>query len=297
MTKIRLSPEIPDYFIRMDWREQAADPAGFSDKLSRHYESGDVIIVERAPIKVDFDLVNRITLPPGRQFQKTSDAFFLYPNLLSPAVARTFYSAFGLDFGLYLAFRSEVARVSADLRMFARAAFATYRFAQMGLNWRFTETDLEDLHIDGYGVDDDLQFIRIFMNLDTRPRCWNTSYRLDELVTKHYSDARMREVQGTSADAFNKRLNLHVFGGKDRIGRDGLPRHVVEFDTGDVWLCDSRLVSHQIVWGRRLVATHFRVHPASMRDPSLSLENRVRSYHRRYALTESTGAARQFAKT
>jgi hypothetical protein len=291
MPTIHLSPEVPNYFVQMDWQDRAAEPARFSDELMRHYEAGEVVILKNAPVNVNFDLVNRITLPAGR-FKKASDNYFLYPNLISPSVAQAIYSGFGVNIGLYLAFRREVARVSADLRRLARSAFAKYRFTHMGLSWRFTETEMENMHIDAYSIDDDLQYVRIFMNLDTRARCWNTSYRLDELVPRYYADAQMQELQSASADAFNNRLNEHAFGGK-APGCDGFPRHVVEFQMGDVWIFDSRLLSHQVVSGRRMIATNFQAEPASMLDPSLSLENRVRGYHRQYGhqeFTSRTGA-------
>ena len=52
-------------------------------------------------------------------------------------------------------------------------------------------------------------------------------------------------------------------------------RHVVEFTQGDVWLCETRINSHQILSGRRLVATDFYVDPSSMLDPEQRVEARV----------------------
>ncbi len=79
-----------------------------------------------------------------------------------------------------------------------------------------------------------------------------------------------------SANEFCYELNEVAFNGPDSPEQ---PRHVVHFEQGDVWLCDSRIVSHQIVAGRRLLATHMKGDPESMLDPSQRLEARVRRIH------------------
>jgi hypothetical protein len=288
MTNIRISSEIADYFVEMDWRDAAGNADSFSERLTRHYESGDVILVRNPPIEVNYALVNRITLQEGRTYQKTTDRFFVYPNVFNVRDLQALYTGMKGDFGLYCAFRREVARVSAQLRAFGRIAFKTYRFRNMGLSWRFTETSDEDLHLDGYGIDEDLQYVRIFVNVDEQPRVWHVSFRLDELIPKFYASAGMGNAKHAPADILNKRFNLHVFGGKERMGGDRFPRHEVKFAQGDLWLCDSRVVSHQIVRGRRLIATHFQADSASMGNPDLSLNNRWHRYHAAHAVNLGT---------
>jgi hypothetical protein len=55
-----------------------------------------------------------------------------------------------------------------------------------------------------------------------------------------------------------------------------MDRHVVSFAPGEVWLCETRLNSHGIYSGHRLVATDFYVDPASMLDPSQRVDARVK---------------------
>ena len=38
----------------------------------RDYEQGKVIILENAPFRMDFELLNKVSLPRSRQFQKLS---------------------------------------------------------------------------------------------------------------------------------------------------------------------------------------------------------------------------------
>jgi hypothetical protein len=120
VTDIELSPRVADPFVRMNWRDEGNDPAGFRAALMRDYEQGKVIILENAPFRIDFDLLNKVSLPRGRRFQKLSDKILCTPRLYRAEVRRLLYEAFGTDILLYLAFRREVMRVGASARFRAR---------------------------------------------------------------------------------------------------------------------------------------------------------------------------------
>ena len=55
---------------------------------------------------------------------------------------------------------------------------------------------------------------------------------------------------------------------------------MIYFDPGDIWIVDSRLISHQIFYGRRAISIDFFVEPASMLNSSkhyLALAKKYRS--------------------
>ena len=120
MTDIELSPRVADPFVRMNWRDEGNDPAGFRAALMRDYERGKVVILENAPFRIDFDLLNKVSLPRGRRFQKLSDRILCTPRLYRAEVRRLLYEAFGTDILLYLAFLGRYAL--RPLRDFARAS-------------------------------------------------------------------------------------------------------------------------------------------------------------------------------
>ncbi len=283
MPRVRRSPQVEDYLVRMDWRDAESDLAGWCDELAASYEAGKVVLLANAPLRIDYELLNRVTLPVGRRFKKTKDRFFLYPRLHQRGVPALFWRAFGGDLGLYLAFRREVRSVSEQIRAFAQKAFPGYRFLGDDVSWRFSATGPEDLHIDSFGSNEDMHYLRIFVNVDEQPRLWNVSHRLDELGERYYESAELGALRDASGNEFCHAVNLAAFGGAEGPGLDGHPRHEVEFEQGDVWLCDSRIVSHQIVSGRRLVVTHFEVAPDSMRDPEQRVDARVTRCHERHA--------------
>jgi 3-deoxy-D-manno-oct-2-ulosonic acid (Kdo) hydroxylase len=282
---IELNSRVANPFVRMDWNEEGHDPAGFRSELVRLYELGKVIILENAPFQINFALLNKISLPQGRTFQKLSDKFLCAPKLYRADVRRLLYDAFGIDVMLYLDFRREVGRLSASLRDFARDVFQTYRFLKLDVSWRFTPTGPEGLHVDYFKRVEDLHYLRIFLNVDHQPRVWTVSHQLEELIERYSKEARLLELIQAPSNAVCSRLNEVVFDHVNALPRSAMDRHTASFAPGEVWLCETRLNSHEIYSGHRLVATDFYVHPASMLDPSQRVEARVkRSLERLYAL-------------
>ena len=291
MVDIELNPRVADRFVHLDWRDEKDDPQGFRTALMRHYEAGDVLILRNAPFVIDLELLNRVSLPSdGKQFQKLSDKTFRLTSLGRAETRKVFRAAFGNDVLLYLRFRREVDRVSACLRTFARDVFRPYRFLKQGVSWRFTRTSQEGLHVDYFRKDEDLHYVRIFVNVDKQPRIWTLSHSLEELIRRHYDDAGLGELLHAPSNAICARLNKRVFNPVNKLPPSAMDRHFVHFAPGDVWLCETRLNSHEIFSGHRMVATGFYVDPASMLTPAERVDARVRR-----ALEAAAGETRPIA--
>ena len=284
MAKIKLHPNLPDAFVQLDWNDAAADKAAFCENLVREYEDGRTIILKNSPITTDFELLNRVSLPAGLKYKKMSDHHFHNP-LFRP-------KTWGLHAHLlkdhprdYRAVCREIRNASDAIRDWTRDVFKPYRFTKMPVSWRFTPTGNEHIHIDSFGAKQDEPekwYVRIFMNVDYEPRIWNVSHRLDALAETRYESAGMGEWRhGRGAD-FSREMSKVVFGTKANPIHGAEPCHEIAWETGDVWLVDSRMQSHQVDHGRRLMATGFEVDASTMQDPLKSLDNRVRAYHVRY---------------
>jgi hypothetical protein len=280
MPSIRLHPKIADYFVHMDWRDAEGCLPEFSTKLVENLEAGKVILLANARFQIDYEILNRVTVPPDGLFKKKKAGFFLYPKLHRHGVAKVFWQTFRGNLLLYLRFRREVARVTGQVHRLVDQIFPTYRFLSRDVSWRFTRTGPEPLHLDSFGENGDYQWVRVFVNLDEEPRVWAVGLRLEDVAERYYESAGLAEFRDVSANEFCYELNEVAFNGPDGPEQ---PRHVVHFEQGDVWLCDSRIVSHQIVAGRRLLATHMKVDPESMLDPSQRVEARVQRIHQRHA--------------
>lgn len=287
MARLQISPDVANRFITLDWSDEQHDPTGFCRDLIDHYEAGDIIILKHAPFRIDFDLLNKVDFPAGRKYQKLGEKAFVWPKLHRAGVAKLFMGSFLHRPGFYLAFRREVKSVSSQLREFAKHVFAPYQFGEMNVSWRFTPTGPEGLHVDYFRADENVHHVRIFINIDAKPRIWTVGHQLDELIGRFYEEARLDELRAADSKTICNRLNKTVLGDVNKPQGGALDRHVVEFEQGDVWLCETRINSHQIFSGHRLVATDFYVNSNSMLDPSRAVEARVRRTLERHAALRS----------
>jgi hypothetical protein len=176
---------------------------------------------------------------------------------------------------VYFRIRQEIIRVTEDVRRFVHNLFETYRIQKESVSWRFTPTGPEPLHVDWFRPTDDLHYVRLFVNIDEEPRVWTISHQLEDLITRYYEQAELAELRGSPSNAVIDRMNRRVLNPVSYLPPAETDRHVVEFAQGDVWLCETRINSHQIFSGRRLIATDFYVDPSSMLDPEQRVEARV----------------------
>jgi hypothetical protein len=293
MASIKKSPELPDYFIEMDWNDRKSDPIGFSEALVGHYEDGEIVILRNSPIVADYALLNHVSLPKGLAYKKIRDDHFTRPklNLESLRLHRYLIQHYPTK---YRAFCREVTRTSNVIREVGQQLFPHYRFTKMPCSWRFTPTGPEHMHIDHFGAlgdEEEKWYLRIFFNIDERPRLWNLSHTLTGLAERYYQDAGMGEWRQGRGSDFSRELSRWIYGGKEKYNNEDIhesswPHHEIEWATGDVWIVDSRLHSHQVVQGRRMMATGFEVDPASMQSPDKSLDSRVRVIHERHLAQE-----------
>jgi hypothetical protein len=190
-------------------------------------------------------------------------------------IAKLMLTKFGRNPALYFKLRREILRVTEEVRRFLRDVFKPYLIRKESVSWRFTPTGPEPLHVDWFRPTDDLHHVRLFINIDEQPRVWTVSHQLEDLIARNYATADLAELGGAPSNSIIDRINRRVLNPASYEPASETDRHVVEFTQGDVWLCETRINSHQIFSGRRLVATDFYVDPSSMLDPEQRVEARV----------------------
>src|SRR5512132_806355 len=275
MARIHYHPNVADFFVHMDWRESHGDPLGFRTEFLRNYEAGKIILLKNSPLSINYDLLNELTLPKGRRFQKLSYKTMIYPKMYRADIAQLILAKLGRTPVLYLKLRREILRVTKEVCRFVRHVFEPYRIRKESVSWRFTPTGPEDLHVDWFRPTDDLHYIRMFINIDEQPRVWSVSHQLEDLIARNFAKAGLAELGGSPSNSIIDRINHRVLNPISYQPAWETDRHVIEFAQGDVWLCETRINSHQILSGRRLVATDFYVDPSSMLDPEQRVEARV----------------------
>ena len=275
MARIRYHTNVADFFVHIDWRELQGDPLGFRTEFIRNYEAGKIILLKNLPLSMNYSLLNKLTLPKGRQFQKLSYKTLIYPRMYKVDIAKLILTKFSRTPILYFKLRREILRVTNEVCRFVRDVFKPYRICKESVSWRFTATGPEDLHVDWFRPTDDLHYIRMFINIDEQPRVWTVSHQLEELIARNFVSAGLAELDGSPSNSIIDRINHRVLNPVSYEPPCETDRHVVEFAQGDVWLCETRINSHQIFSGRRMVATDFYVDPSSMLDPEQRVEARV----------------------
>jgi len=165
------------------------------------------------------------------------------------------------------------------LRLFD-ICFPQYETFRVVPSIRLTRTMFENLHWDNHSIEEDFHQARIFTNLDTRPRIWNTGARLPDWVQMHYDEYDLGRFAGKDPNLLIDFVTGDVLGGSRKTWMDNEPRHRIAFDPGEVWLGESRLISHQIYYGEAAMVYMWFVNAASMADAENRFNNRVESVHR-----------------
>lgn len=166
------------------------------------------------------------------------------------------------------------------LRLF-EICFPDYETFRIVPSIRLTRTLFENLHWDNHSIDDDFHQARIFTNLDSRPRIWHVSHRFGDIVRKLYDDHDLRRFAGSDPNRMLDYITGDVLGGTLETWKDNQPRHRISFDPGEVWLGESRLISHQIYYGEAAMVYMWFVKVSSMANPANRFNERVEMLHRK----------------
>ena len=267
MASIFLNANVEQYFSEYDFcdTQRANAPS-----VVARYEAAEAVLIRNKTIDFDRAFLSSHAFPQESQFKKLKSVRFVNAYLGNGAdTIDALTKVFAGDHGKLRYFAEQVRHVNDQVRGIVTALFSRYRFLNDSITWRMTETVNENLHVDVYNDDLPDHHLRLFVNLDVVPRIWHTSHRLDYLLAHRLCLLDREFVRTATPGRICHELNFSTFGGFEQAGRDGYPRHIAFFEPGEVWLVDSRKVSHQIFYGRKALSTEFAVDPATMQDPSL----------------------------
>jgi hypothetical protein len=284
MTQLYLHPMIQDYFVEYDFTEVRRSPAdGGPDDLRRRVMqdyAGEKLILLRN-VRVDYDraFISSLQLPPDWAFKKFQTRAverrkFYFASRPKRALCK---ALFGGDIGRYLKFQGEVRRVNGALRSVLGELLTHHRVSEPDFVWRHTETRVENLHFDVDEGADGFEAVRLYLNMDDAPRIWQTTHPLSRLYRAFRSELELDHVQGPSERLLSI-LGRRLFGSWSTRGREQFPHHVALFEPGDVWLCDGRALPHQVIYGRRVVSSFYRLDNANLPDWHASLGQKLAAW-------------------
>jgi hypothetical protein len=170
----------------------------------------------------------------------------------------------------------ELQKIILDTYVFVKQTFfELYPFATIhseNWTWRLTKTKNEPMHLDSYAdQDNDLHNVRIFFNIDNKPRTWRVSHPL-HILYPMYKDIIIKNIsRNLHPNQVNEYLNR-------KINWNELPYHEIYFAPYSMWVCNSQYIPHQGVLGEKLLAYTFRIRPETMLHPELSFEKLGRHF-------------------
>lgn len=264
MATIFRNPDLTDYFLEIP-EVTIGTPLEDIRPITEAYESGKVIYFPNLKFDIDFNFWENIPTDQYPDLKKISSLAAANAagadNILERHLARA-----AVPEELSVQIRPQLRKFYERAIPIYERLFADYTFTVRRATWRLNTIHNEDMHIDTYAQEFEDHFARMFINLDRQPRIWTTSFTIDEIMERFGASAAPKVIKsGTRAQVW-KELNKIAFG-PQHVWWDNQPRHVIYFDPGDVWIVDSRQVSHQIFYGRRAVSVDFFVNPATMLNP------------------------------
>jgi hypothetical protein len=266
MPKLFVNPHLPDYFLSSPEVTSVASARSYVQE----YESAKVVVFPSLAKDIDHGFWGALETDRYPELKKFSP--ILQPGADPNEERRHLNKALAardVDRPTADAMAEQFQRLMTHLIPAYRAIFADYAFDRWKVMLRLNTITAENMHVDTYKNENEQHFARMFVNLDTQPRIWHTSWRIADMVERAMGTIPPAELEGLSRGEVWSKLNARFFGQNSREWWDEQPRHIAFFAPGDVWIVDSRQVAHQIFYGRRALSIDFSVPKQLMKDPSL----------------------------
>lgn len=222
MARIVRHPAVEDYFVELSLDEIKVRPHGIIDL----YEANRLVILKGFRMPVDLSIfqmmsgnLSKIEDPSVKKAIKKLESlkFFEGPPvraMSSPAhdkstrpaagrgqlaedVQRALYDVLcNGDAALYRAARDAMRKAHENVMELFRICFPDYDYFRVVPSVRLTTTLFENLHWDNHQIAEDFQQVRIFSNLDQRPRIWHTSHNFIAYAESLYKQHGFEKFKG-----------------------------------------------------------------------------------------------------
>lgn len=262
MAQLFVNPNLPNYFV--DAPEVTSEASARS--FVTPYENAKVITFSGLKVAIDHDFWSRLDTDRYQNLKKFSALVDTADHCNVSQHTRNLIAQ-GVDEQMACALSDQFRAIYAALIPIYRAVFPEYSFDKQKVVWRLNTIMNENMHVDTYKEENEQHFARMFVNLDTQPRIWQTSWPIDDLMQRLDGRLSPKDLGDKSRGEVWSAMNKSIFGKSSREWWDGEPRHVAYFEPGDVWIVDSRQVSHQIFYGRRALSIDFSLPKEGMKDP------------------------------
>lgn len=284
MATILRDPLVNDHIVEMGI-ESDSDCA----EARRLYEEGNLVLLRGARFDLDYAFLNSLNFDvdgPTELLRKLKKyggdrVIGLDPSSSNSLDQFVFREIFESDTGKLSYFQEQVKSGDSQSDALYARLFPNYVSTRSVYTWRFTSTMFENLHWDNFGIPEPFHQVRIFTNIASSPRLWRTSHRIDDFADSIYGQCGLAQLADGIGDDLNRTVNRFV-GGMKAACLDRLPKNHIAFEQGDVWICETRLVAHQIYHGEKAFAAMYFSDPQTMDRPELAFDARVARLHDRH---------------
>jgi hypothetical protein len=253
-----MDERLPDYFEEVPAAEAAARtlPGFLSEKI---------VCLKGMDIgSPDLDFLGQVSFPQTWEMKKFRFDALLDERLSWLMRRRRFAhvrkTAFGGDGRKARKFVRELRKISDAVDRMLATMLPGLKPSEVIKIARFSETRMENLHYDLDPGADDHEAFRLYINIDSAPRIWCTSYQISPLTSRLAAQRDLSRFQDQPAEMLAKDVTTRVFGGwHERATDRAAPRHFVYFDPGDVWVVDGRSVAHQVLFGHRVISIYVKL--------------------------------------
>lgn len=292
MAVIERDPGIEDYFVELS-PDEIERRGGVADI----FEEGRLILLKDYRLPVDHGAIEALSKsiqdipdPASRRKIKKLTAPYFFNAVPTPGrngrpvftdeVLQTIYQVMCRgDRKVFERAARALKRAHEEVLRLFGVCFPDYDAFRLVPSIRLTRTLFENLHWDNHSIDDDFHQARIFANLDTRARIWNLSTPFPQWVRTYYHEHDLGRFAGKDPNLMIDFIAGEIFGGTQNIWKDTQPRHRVAFEPGEVWLGESRLIAHQIVYGESALVYMWFVRTASMANRENRFNRQVEAVH------------------
>lgn len=264
MAELFLNPNLPNYFVSASEVTSAATARSYVDE----YEGAKVITFPNLKVDIDHGYWAGVDTDKYPELKKFGPV--LAPDLDESEQNRRLRNGLvknGVDKATARVMCDQFQSICRQLLPVYEAVFSGYEFERRKVMWRLNTIRAENMHVDTYKRETEQHFARMFVNLDTQPRIWHTSWRVQDMVEKAVGTIPPHQLKKRNRGEVWSALNAAFFGQNSREWWDEQPRHIAFFGPGDVWIVDSRQVAHQIFYGRRALSIDFSVPKEMMKNP------------------------------
>lgn len=248
------------------------------------FECGEVVVLKDVRVLADFEFLASVEPPHGAGSKRGKYVFWRVVDGVRDgrgSVWETFRTdVFAGDGQRFEHFKNQIQSVDKQIHEIVLMIFKRRRFLTETITWKFQRNRGENMHIDNLIGSDKVAQVRLFVNLDNKPRRWSVGCHWRHYAERELDRANLGAVAHDPCK-FNHQLSAAAFGVSTESCDE--PRHFVEFEPGEVWLANSALVAHQVRGGDVLALAHHEYPYGAYIDRSHSLPALLNDLVRRHS--------------